>query len=184
MKYLVSIGLALFMLGFALGVPLFAWGITDWQGFFSNPARVLYGVSIGLWALAVGGVLLLLRFPYTPGKRKGDRSKRVSRQSIVPILTRLVWLAVFVISPYDDRRGIAMIIGAGYHSLWRRTVVYSGTGVGRVGFLGPGQTAQRRGNHSIRPPTDYQRAISMDPAPNVSNLIIRFVMAFSRKLDR
>jgi protein-S-isoprenylcysteine O-methyltransferase Ste14 len=112
MKYVVALGLALFMLGFALGVPLLGWGINNWQGFFFNPARVLYSISVGLLALSVSVGLHLLRFPYTPGKREGERSKQVSRQSIVPLLTRLVWLAVFVISPYGDRRDIA-IIGAG-----------------------------------------------------------------------
>ena len=109
MKYLVACGLALFMLGFALGVPLLGWGITDWEGFFSNLARLLYSISVGLLALSVSIGFLLLRFPYMPGKREGERSKLVSRQSIVPILTRLVWLAIFVISPYSDRRDIATI---------------------------------------------------------------------------
>ena len=109
MKYLISLGLALFMLGFALGVPLLCWGLTDSQGFFSNPARVLYSIGVGLLALSVGVGLLLLRFPYMPGKRAGEESKRVARQRLVPLLTRLVWLAVFVVAPYSDRWNIATL---------------------------------------------------------------------------
>ena len=109
MKYLVAIGLALFMLGFALGVPLLGWGLTDEKGFFSNPARVLYSIGVGLLALSVSVGLLLIRFPYMPGKREGEGSKLVSRQSVVPLLTRLVWLAIFVIAPYGDRRNIATL---------------------------------------------------------------------------
>jgi len=112
MKSVVAVGLALFMSGFALGVPLLAWGITDWPGFFSHPARVLYSLSVGLLALSVSVGLLFLRFPYALGKREGDSRKRVSRQGIVPLLTRLVWLAVFVISPYGDRWDFA-VIGTG-----------------------------------------------------------------------
>ena len=117
MKYFMALGLAFFMLAFALGVPLLAWGITDWQGFFSSPARLLYGAGVGLQSLAIGVGLLLLPFPYTPGRREGERAKRVTRQSIVPMLTRLVWLAVFVVSPYSDRHTCAVIADA----IWLRS---------------------------------------------------------------
>src|SRR4030042_35663 len=100
------------MLGFALGIPLLAWGIGDVDGFFSSPARLLYGVSVGLVALCVGIGYLLLRFPYALGRREGERAKRVSRQSIVPVLTRLAWLAGFIISPYGDRRETMVVADA------------------------------------------------------------------------
>ena len=112
MKFILAIGIALFMLGFALGVPLLGWGILDLEGFFSNPARVLYSISVALWALSLGVGLQLLPFPYSPGKREGDVKKRVSRQRAVPLITRLVWFAVFIISPFGDRRDFAKI-GAG-----------------------------------------------------------------------
>jgi protein-S-isoprenylcysteine O-methyltransferase Ste14 len=109
MKTLTAIGLTLFISGFALGAPLLGWGITDVQSFFSNPARLLYGISVGLWALSIGVGFLLLSFPYTPGNRGGDESKRVSRQGIVPLVTRLVWLAAYLIAPYGDRHDFIVI---------------------------------------------------------------------------
>lgn len=109
MKYLVALGLAVYMLGISLGVPLLGWGITDWEGFFSGPVRRLYGVSVGLLSLAMGTGYLLLPFPYTLGKREGERTKRISRQSIVPLVTRFVWLAVFIVAPYSDRHNWAVI---------------------------------------------------------------------------
>ena len=112
MKYLTALGLALFHLGFALGVPLLSWGITDWGGFFSSPVRLLYGASVGLQSLVIGIGFLLLPFSYTPGKREGEKTKRIARQSIVPIVTRLVWLAIFVVSPYSDRHSWAVIADA------------------------------------------------------------------------
>jgi protein-S-isoprenylcysteine O-methyltransferase Ste14 len=108
-KYLVAIGLALFMVSFALGIPLLGWGITDLAGFFSNLARALYSIGVGLFALSVSVGFLFLPFPYMPGQREGERSKMVSRQNAVPILTRLVWLAIFIISPFSDRRNIATL---------------------------------------------------------------------------
>ncbi len=112
MRYVVAVVLPIFIWLFALGLPLLGWGITGWQGFFSNPARMVYGVLIGLFGLGLGAGFFLLRFPYIPGKREGESGKRVSRQAIVPIVTRLVWAVVFFVSPYTDRRELA-IIGAG-----------------------------------------------------------------------
>ena len=109
MKYWTALGIAVFMLAFALGIPLLGWGVGDCAGFLSNPARTLYALSVLSWALSVSIGLLLLPFPYTPGKRGGDRSKIVSRQSSVPALARLTWLAIFVVSPYCDRRSIATL---------------------------------------------------------------------------
>jgi protein-S-isoprenylcysteine O-methyltransferase Ste14 len=109
MKYRTALALAFFLTGFALGVPLLGWGITDWEGFFSSPVRLLYGFSVGLLSLVCAISYLLLPFSYTPGKREGEKSKRIVRQSVVPLVTRLVWLAILVISPYSDRHNWAVI---------------------------------------------------------------------------
>jgi len=118
MKPLTALGLALSMLALALGVPLLSWGISDWGGFFSSPVRLAYGISALLQSLIIGIGFLLLPFAYTPGKREGEKTKRIARQSIVPIITRLIWLAIFVISPYSDRHNWAVIADA----VWLRTV--------------------------------------------------------------
>ncbi len=114
MRCLTGLALALFMLGFALGVPLLAWGIADWQGFAASPVRLLYAASVAFMALVAGVGYLLLPFPYAPGRREGERGKRVSRQSIVPIMARLLWLAAFVIAPYSERHRWLVISGAAW----------------------------------------------------------------------
>jgi protein-S-isoprenylcysteine O-methyltransferase Ste14 len=116
MKYLIGLGLALAVLSFALGVPLLGWGITDWRGFFSSPVRLMYGAATVLQSVVIGVGFALLPFSYTPGKREGQASKRVARQSAVPILTRLVWLVGLLVSSYSDRRGW-MVIG---DAVWPR----------------------------------------------------------------
>jgi len=109
-QYLIALGLALAVLAFALGVPLLGWGIADWRGFFASPVRLMYGVGVALQSLVIAIGYLLLPFSYTTGRREGQATKRVARQRVVPIVTRLVWLAVLLIAPYSDRRSW-MVIG-------------------------------------------------------------------------
>jgi protein-S-isoprenylcysteine O-methyltransferase Ste14 len=42
--------------------------------------------------------------PLHPQKAQGQASKRVARQSLVPIASRLIWLAALFLSCYSDRR--------------------------------------------------------------------------------
>lgn len=112
MKFLTALGLALAVLAFALGLPLLGWGIAEWRGFFSSPVRLLYGVGVALQSLSIAIGYLVLPFPYSPGKREGQATKRVARQSVVPIVTRLIWLAVLLISAYSDRRSWMVIRNA------------------------------------------------------------------------
>jgi protein-S-isoprenylcysteine O-methyltransferase Ste14 len=69
----------------------------------------MYAVGVGLQSMVMAVGVLLIRFPYTLGRRRGQVGKRVARQSIVPIVTRLLWLAVLLISPYSDRRNWMVI---------------------------------------------------------------------------
>jgi len=115
-KYLIALGLALAVLAFALGVPLLGWGIADWRGFLSSPARLAYTAACVLQSLVLGIGFCLLPFSYAPGKREGQASKRVARQSLVPIASRLVWLAALLISGYSDRRNWMVIQDA----MWLR----------------------------------------------------------------
>jgi len=112
MKFLTSLGLALAILAFALGVPLLGWGAADCRGFFSHPARLAYGIATVVQSLIIGIGFLLLPFSYSPGKREGQAGKRITRQSVVPIATRLIWLAVLLVSPWSDRHGWMVIAGA------------------------------------------------------------------------
>lgn len=109
MKHLIALGLALAVLAFALGVPLLGWGIADWRGFFSGPARLAYAAAAVLQSLVLCIGYSMLPFAYTPGKRVGQASKRVARQSLVPVASRLVWFASLFISGYSDRRSWMVI---------------------------------------------------------------------------
>jgi len=109
MKVLVALGLALAVLAFALGVPLLGWGIADWEGFLSSPVRTAYSAAAVLQSLVLGIGFSLLPFSYTPGRREGQATKRVARQTIVPIASRLVWFASLFLSGFSDRRAWLVI---------------------------------------------------------------------------
>jgi len=114
MRIIIALGLALFMIAFAFGVTLLGWGISDWQGYFENPVRWLYCMSVVFVALVSGIGYILLPFPYTLGRREGDTKKRITRQSIVPLVTRLIWFFIFIISPFSDRHNFAVVINAAW----------------------------------------------------------------------
>jgi protein-S-isoprenylcysteine O-methyltransferase Ste14 len=114
MKVLTALGLALAVLAFALGVPLLGWGVADWRGFFSGAARLTYTATTVLQSLFLGIGFALLPFSYTPGKREGQASKRVARQSLVPIASRLIWFAALFLSGYSDRRNWLAIADASW----------------------------------------------------------------------
>jgi protein-S-isoprenylcysteine O-methyltransferase Ste14 len=103
-KVPVALGLALIVLAFALGLPLLGWGIADWRGFFSSPVRLAYAAACILQSLVQGIGYALLPFSYTPGRREGQSGKRVARQSVVPVITRLIWAASMLVSGFSDRR--------------------------------------------------------------------------------
>jgi len=105
MKYLIAAGLGIAVLAFALGVPLLGWGIADWEGFLSSPVRMAYAAAAILQCLVLGIGFSLLPFSYAPGKREGQATKRVARQTVVPIASRLVWFASLFFSGFSDRRG-------------------------------------------------------------------------------
>jgi protein-S-isoprenylcysteine O-methyltransferase Ste14 len=109
MRILTSLGLALFMVLFSLGVPLLGWGIADWQVYFNNPARLSFSISVVVIAFICGIGYLLLPFQYDLGKREGDKQKQVTRQSIVPLVTRIIWLCIFILSPFSDRHNFLEI---------------------------------------------------------------------------
>jgi protein-S-isoprenylcysteine O-methyltransferase Ste14 len=113
-KYLVALALAVGVLAFALGVPLLGWGIADWRGFFSGPVRLLYAAACGVQSLVLGIGFSRLPFSYAPGKRQGQATKRVARQSVVPIATRLIWLIGLLVSAFSDRRNWIVIPGASW----------------------------------------------------------------------
>ncbi len=109
MKILVALGLAIIVLVFALGIPLLGWGIVDWRGFIASPVRLTYTAVCILQSLVQGIGFALLPFSYSPGKREGQTGKRVARQGLVPIVTRLAWGAALLVSGFSDRRSWLVI---------------------------------------------------------------------------
>lgn len=92
----VLIGTVLFV-----GLPLVGWGVTDFKGFLSHPARFGYVVLTIL--LQIVGVIMV------PGIRRDTREGRqtVRRQRIAVLLLQVLCLVIVLAAPYSDRSGIA-----------------------------------------------------------------------------
>jgi protein-S-isoprenylcysteine O-methyltransferase Ste14 len=92
------IGIAIFA-----GLPLLGWGIKDIQGFVGHPARLGYVVLVALLQ-----VLVVILFPAV-GRDRGAGTKIVRRQRLAVLMLQVLSLAILLVAPYCDRRGIAVI---------------------------------------------------------------------------
>ena len=90
------------------GLSLLGWGVSDINGFFSEPARLLYCVLI-----VVLSAITVLTVP-DAGRSRGDGLKKVSRQHIVLIVLQILSMAIVVMAPYSDRRNLLVIEPSGY----------------------------------------------------------------------
>ena len=81
MKFLRAIGSFITTLVVYLGLPLLGWGINDLPTFFSSYPRLGYAVLLIFLALAVG--CQAINAPEGFRGSRGDKSKRLHRQSIV-----------------------------------------------------------------------------------------------------
>jgi protein-S-isoprenylcysteine O-methyltransferase Ste14 len=109
MKYLQAIGSFLVTLLIYLGLPLLGWGINDLPGFFSSYPRLGYAVLLIFLALAVGCQAI-----YAPeGFRgsRGNKSKRLHRQSIVAAGLIFILFGALFLLPFADRHGIGVMTG-------------------------------------------------------------------------
>ena len=88
-----------------VGLPLLSWGISDVGGFLLDPARLLYCVAVPI--LQIAAALLLPG----AGMDRGTGDKTVERQRIAARLMLALSLAIMVVGPYCDRRGIASLPG-------------------------------------------------------------------------
>ncbi len=84
------------------GLPLLGWGLTDAQGFISNPARLGYTVLVVLLQL-----FTVIKFPEVGKSRAGE--KTVRRQRFAVLLMQVISLSIVIAAPYCDRRNIAVI---------------------------------------------------------------------------
>ena len=109
MKYLRAIGSFIVTLLVYLGLPLLGWGINDLPSFFSSSPRSGYAVLLIFLALAVGCQAI-----YAPeGFRgsRGDKSKRIHRQSVVAVVLIAILFGALIFLPFADRHGIGVMIG-------------------------------------------------------------------------
>ena len=105
-----------------VGLPLVAWGVGDLRGFLAGPPRLGYVVL----ALALNGYAAI-RIPEV-GKRRGDATRLVRRQRLAVRALQVIPLALVVVAPLCDRRGLASIGGP-------IAVRYLGVAAYAAGFL-------------------------------------------------
>ncbi len=105
-----------------LGLPFIAWGITDMAGFIEHPARLTYVILV-----IVLNAFAALRMPEVGKKREGQKTM-VQRQHMVVVLLQIISLAIVLVGPYCDRRGLAFLGD-------RSVVRWLGLALYGIGFL-------------------------------------------------
>jgi protein-S-isoprenylcysteine O-methyltransferase Ste14 len=97
--------LATWLIGSALfvGLPLVAWGFADLDGFLADPARATYLVLV-----TVLNAVIAIRHPEV-GEVRSQGTQTVRRQRLVVLLLQVSSVALVLVGPYCDRRGIAVI---------------------------------------------------------------------------
>lgn len=95
-----------------IGLPLAGWGLSDIGGFFDHPGRMAYAV------LAVVSMAFAVAFVPDSGRGSGKGKKLVERQHGAVILLQVFSLAVVVVAPWCDHRGIAVLGGMDALRYW------------------------------------------------------------------
>jgi protein-S-isoprenylcysteine O-methyltransferase Ste14 len=85
-----------------IGLPLLGWGLLDLRGFLANPARLAYVILVSLFQAA-----LVVFWPEV-GRQGQAGAQVVHQQRIVVVLMQVLTLAIIILAPYCDRRGIAV----------------------------------------------------------------------------
>jgi protein-S-isoprenylcysteine O-methyltransferase Ste14 len=115
-KYLA--GVLLFV-----GLPLLGWGLAGVRGFLADPARLAYVILVSL----IQAVLVI----FWPGVGRQGRAgaQVVRRQRTVVVLMQVLTLAIIILAPFCDRRGIAVFDDTAY-------LRYLGLVLFALGFIG------------------------------------------------
>jgi len=108
MKYLRAVASFLIALIVYLGLPLLGWGINDLPGFFFLYPRLGYAVLMVVLALAIG--YQAIDAPEGFRGSRGDKRKRLHRQSVVAAVVVLLLFGALFFLPFADRRGVGVII--------------------------------------------------------------------------
>ncbi|MGC9358555.1 MAG: methyltransferase family protein [Anaerolineae bacterium] len=148
MKALRSLGFFINTLLGYLGLPLLGWGINHLQGFFSSLQRSSYAALIVILGFAVG----YQAYDAPEGIRggRGQKGKRLQRQTVIRIVITLGLFAVLAFLPFADRRNIGTLndseilrwLGLALFVLGMGLIYWSGVLLGRM--YSPDVTIQDR----------------------------------------
>ncbi len=100
MNYTHAVLHFMFTLVIYLGLPLLGWGLGDLKGFTSDPARMGFALLTGL------GAILAAHQGMVVPEGQDRKEKRVFRQSVFLGISELLGMALLILLPYCDRRGI------------------------------------------------------------------------------
>jgi len=111
MEVLRALFMGLYTVALYLGLPLLGWGLEDRLGFLAVPQRLGYALVVAASGLSLAYVAA--RDPGTFHLERGQEDKQVSRQHAVRVVILVLLYAVLAGLPFADRRGIAVMQGAG-----------------------------------------------------------------------
>ncbi len=101
-----------------VGLPIIAWGPTDIPGLMGHPARLTFFIVV-----CILNAYAAIRIPEI-GKRRAAAKSTVKRQHLAVILFQLLSIALMLVAPYCDRRGIA-VMGEAEGTRYLGVVVYA-----------------------------------------------------------
>ncbi|MCX6823827.1 MAG: isoprenylcysteine carboxylmethyltransferase family protein [candidate division SR1 bacterium] len=81
-------------------LPLIAWGIADWEGYFSNTERMLYSI-----VMIIMSILVVILIP-NQGKGMGEGEKLMKKHKISLLALQIIPLCIILVSPIFDRYNI------------------------------------------------------------------------------
>jgi protein-S-isoprenylcysteine O-methyltransferase Ste14 len=83
------------------GLPLLGWGISDLRAFAQNEVRLAY-----VAAVVVLQILMVFTMPEI-GRNRGAGTQTVQQQRVTIMFLQVLSLAIIMVAPFSDRRGIA-----------------------------------------------------------------------------
>lgn len=108
MKYLRGFGSFIWTVILYAGLPVLGWGFDDLAGFFAQPQRLWYAVSIAGFGIVAACQMILLPESFHGGK--GQTEKFVPRQRIVRVAVTLLLFIGLVLIPFTDRRSLLVMV--------------------------------------------------------------------------
>jgi len=88
-----------------VALPLIAWGLSDISGFLDHPARLFFFLLV-----LVLNAFAAIRIPEI-GKGRPVEKTTIRRQHLAVAFLQILSLALVLVGPFCDRRGIAVMAG-------------------------------------------------------------------------